>query len=98
MGKILEICRIIDSAKEHYSINRDIFTELKFSKSGLAQVNLALANLSKYDLNVKAKSNKSNLEKQSDQIKQSLTDSLKTVYYRGGNATAILAIGYIGYM
>ncbi len=62
----MEICQIIDSAKYHYFISRGIFTESRVSKSGLAQVNLALANLSKYDSNVKAKKNKSNLEKQED--------------------------------
>ncbi len=63
----MEICQIIDSAKYHYFISRGIFTESRVSKSGLAQVNLALANLIKYDsTNVKAKKNKSNLEKQED--------------------------------
>lgn len=83
LGQILEICQIIDSAKEHYSISRDIFTEFKVSKSGLAQVNLALANLIEYDSTVKAKENKSTLEKQEDQIKEFLNYSLETGYYRG---------------
>ncbi|MEG4209073.1 hypothetical protein [Microcoleus sp. S13_B4] len=81
LGQILETCKIRDSANEHYSKSLGIFNE--FSKSGLAQVSLALANMIKDAPTSQSKSYEPTLKKQEAQIKKAEEDSLKTGYYRG---------------
>jgi tetratricopeptide (TPR) repeat protein len=83
LGQILEMCKIRDSANEHYSKSLEIFNNDGVSKSGLALVKLALANMIKDYPTSESKSDKPTLKKQKDQINEAMTNSLDTGYYRG---------------
>lgn len=83
LGQILEICQIRDSAIFHYNKSQKIFTDFKVSKSGLAQVTMALANMIKKDPASASKSSNSTLKGQEKQINVAAKDSLNTGYYRG---------------
>lgn len=83
LGQILEICKIRDHSTEHYHKSKKIFDDSGVSKSGLAQVSLALANMIETSPTSQSKSDKPTLKTQEVQINKAATDSLKTGYYRG---------------
>lgn len=82
LGQILENCQIKISAKYHYEKASRLFTEIN-SPSGIAQVNLALANLVGDESYLSYQSTKTNFEKEEKQIQDSGNKALETGYERG---------------
>ncbi|MFB2936796.1 hypothetical protein ACE1B6_16220 [Aerosakkonemataceae cyanobacterium BLCC-F154] len=83
LGQILDICKIRDSAFYHYEESYKIFQEYYISKSGLAQVKLAKANMTKEYPAYQDQSHRQTFETQETEIIKARDEAYKIGYYRG---------------
>jgi tetratricopeptide (TPR) repeat protein len=81
LGQILDICKIQNSAREHYDNSEKIFKEYRVSKSGETQVKLAKSNMIKH-FNISKKNSSSNFSKEVNQIRDAASYTLAIGYYR----------------
>ena len=90
LGQTLEACQILHSAKYHYLTSRNIFLDSTVSSTGLAQVELSLANLIGENPGLET-SLRSSFKEQESQLKEAL-DLASSNGYQRGHSLALLKL------